>query len=830
MTGSGTAIVQLGAISTSANEAMQVSVAVYDRAGNRNASTRRALQDATAPSITLGVNSAFTATTLPTWNITHTARRIGTVALGLTYHSELYRYPATTIGTAWTSAFTPTSGAIVSGTSTPTAPAGTAVLTVPVAAPFMLGVSTGASGALYTAISAATTVAKSVSNTVCVTCGTDTYNAASVPVPAALTSTTAISGVFSVSASLAAANGAGAGLKATQVGAATTATNWFSRVDFYEKNGNDYDYVGSSTSPVTTVSDAGVPTFTWLIGSYAAADWNGNPITPASSGREYRAIGVRSNGGGDRAVNAVINGAILAITTQAPVGVTASVTVTGPSNFSQVVTAAGAGTGVPVVTRIPVTNFGTYTVTPASVNGPNGEAYTPDQPAQPVIASGNGSFSPANPIAYALTANLMRVSVAGLPAGVSTTITASKTGEANVTSVVTGTGIANTVSTVIALPSAGGVNGVPAWTATVSINSITDGSTALVYTPALATGTNCAGVTVTFGANAANANVPCAFTYNQTAFYLPVSIALGSGVPTLTPAVTFTPTTGSARSLSAVQATRNLVFSSQASSTGASAVDPGATTVTVTPVAVNGITYGSAAIANQTPSQGAPTALAITYAAARATVQFTGANLADLSGFTAPIALVGPLGTQSVNVAQAINNTATTAQVLTIAGTYTVQAIPSIVIGSCTYAFTPATVGATYGATQNILVTVTRTCAGNAISGTMTTNATAATTADWSDAAVQATPALGTRVVTFGSQVGLTGAGSTVAFSCVSSVPGLITEVFTAPGGVPTCTLTLVNGAVMGGTPVTVTLTATGGGAGLNVNQISSTLSINRIP
>jgi len=168
-----------------------------------------------------------------------------------------------------------------------------------------------------------------------------------------------------------------------------------------------------------------------------------------------------------------------------------------------------------------------------------------------------------------------------------------------------------------------------------------------------------------------------------------------------------------------------------------------------------------------------------------------------------------------------VSTSATAAQSLVSAGNYSVKAIPNIVIGTSTYSFTSTTVAATYGTTSAILVGVTRTNAGAAITGGMTTNASSGTTAVWSNPTI-----LTTRSVTFGSSIGLTGPGASVAYTCASSDVA-ITVTYSTTSGVNTCVLTGAT-VVTADTPVIITFTATGGGTGLTANAISSTITIDR--
>jgi len=401
---------------------------------------------------------------------------------------------------------------------------------------------------------------------------------------------------------------------------------------------------------------------------------------------------------------------------------------------------------------------------------------------------------------YTYTAQLIQasVTVAGLPAGVPTTLTFTQAGQATVTSTaVTGVNIVN-------LPAVG------TWTIGSSATVTTSG---LAYTQASTTT-----VVAAVGASAVAAGAT--LTYANTTFYTTITttVPASSGV---TPNITVTPTTGSVQTHTALGAS-NRTFGT---------TDPGSTVFLANPVVVSGVTYGvgtASVTVSPTISTSSPTAATFAYDVAKTTVVFSGANLADLTGYTVPIILVGPLGEQSVSAAAAVSATATAAQSLVIAGTYSVKPISSITIGSSVYSFASSFVAATYGSTAALVVTVTRTNSGNAINGVMTTNATAGTTAAWTNATMATT-----RAVTYGSLIGLTGPAATVAYTCTSSNTALITVAMTAPSGVPTCTMTGVDTASPGisaATDVTITLIATGGGTSLTANVINSTLVISRTP
>jgi poly(3-hydroxybutyrate) depolymerase len=93
------------------------------------------------------------------------------------------------------------------------------------------------------------------------------------------------------------------------------------------------------------------------------------------------------------------------------VPVSASVTVTGPSAFSQVLTATQTLSGLPP---------GAYTVTAASVTA-GGFAYAPAPPTQAVTVTGGSTASAT--VAYAATKGAVTVTITGAPVSASVTVT-----------------------------------------------------------------------------------------------------------------------------------------------------------------------------------------------------------------------------------------------------------------------------------------------------------------------------------------------------------------------------------------------------------------------
>jgi len=345
----------LAAISTATDQSMVASVTLYDRAGNSATSTRRAMHDNGNPVFTVGLNSALSASATPSISATYADRRIASAKLSLTYNGVVYRYPATVLGTAFGSTYTPTTGSI--GTTSVAATPAAFTMTTPMGAPFALGVGTGASA--FSPLSTITINGLDAAGNASASV-TDAVNAGSVPVPTALTSLTT-SGTFAMLTSLSATGGAAAGAKVQLTGAALTTANPYSRVDFYRETSGNYDYLGSSVTVATSAGTTGLPIYTWTIDSYTPINPNGTATIAAAVGDQIVAMGVRSNGGADLSTAAFINGASVRFTVAGlAVGSTTSVTVTGPNAFTQTVS-----TGNATIT-IGVPEAGVYTVTPTA--------------------------------------------------------------------------------------------------------------------------------------------------------------------------------------------------------------------------------------------------------------------------------------------------------------------------------------------------------------------------------------------------------------------------------------------------------------------------------
>jgi len=429
----------LAAISTAANQSMVASVTLYDRAGNSATSTRRAMHDNVNPVFTVGLNSALSASATPSISATYADRRIASAKLSLTYNSVVYRYPATVLGTAFGSTYTPTTGSI--GTTSVAATPAAFTMTTPMGAPFVLGVSTGATAAVYNPLSTITINGLDAAGNASASV-TDAVNAGSVPVPAALT---ASSGTFAMLTSLSAAGGAAAGAKVQLTGVATTTANPYSRIDFYRETSGNYDYLGSSVTVATSTSTTGNPIYTWTIDSYTPINPNGTATIAAAVGDQIVAMGVRSNGGADLSAAATINGASVRFTVAGLAsGSTTNVTVTGPNAFTQTVS-----TGNATIT-IGVPEAGVYTVTGTASLNFGGVLYTATNAVQSVTVVGTSVSTAGANITYGLLAYRVAVTGASLPSGGSATITFTKSGETAITATVV-----NGVATTVTLPAAG---------------------------------------------------------------------------------------------------------------------------------------------------------------------------------------------------------------------------------------------------------------------------------------------------------------------------------------------------------------------------------------
>jgi len=749
-------------------------VTATDKAGNSVTISRKALRDATVPSsVVAGAPGTIGTSSNPTVTLTYTddVKVIGAAAK-FVYGLDLDGLTATvdTLVMPYQSLSTPFATPLNFTATTPVD------LTIASPAPFPASViaSGAAANAAYTKATSFYAEARDGRQNL-------TMSAADAIAGSGITTITASTSASPVLAVNAAVTN---GLSATHTTTSSTGSSVFSRVDFYRANGAArYEYLGSGTTAVSGVdASSNNVTYTYTIGSYANKPSAAVAQANAQSGDTIVAIGVRSTGAATYTAATFIGGAAVKYTVSGlAVGATASVTVAGGSFTSTQSVVNGTYTvGVP--------SAGVYSVTTAAVTV-GGVLYTASPYTQNVTVVGS---SPATATGLVFAAQLIRASieVTGVPATKPTTLTFSQSGQNNVvfTNVATGTNNYD-------LPAIG------TWTVTAS--SVT--AYGLTYAPPAGTTVNIASI----GAAVAGA-APIAFA--STTYHVVATTTFAGTASATAPSITTTPTNTATFTTTATASTgvRNMA-------TGTT--NPGSTSFVAANVTVDGVTYGLATPSQTVTPTTAGAAITFAYAAAKATVAFSGANITDLAGYTVPIILVGSAGEQVVSAAGAVSSTATAAQTLVSAGNYYVKAIPNIVIGTSTYSFTTSTVAATYGSTAAIVVGVTRTNSGNAITGAMTTGTVS--TADWGNAANGTT-----RVVTYGSLIGLTGPAATVTFSCTSSDPS-ITVAATAPGGVATCTLTNAT-TVLSTTAVTITFIATGGGTGLTANVINSTIAINR--
>jgi hypothetical protein len=774
----------LATVSTEAQANVNVFVRVYDDAGNMAESSRRAMHDNLPPTITAGLNSALVAASNPTINGTFRDHRMGTAFLTVNYGANKFRYAPSTLGTAFGSSYTPSLATPQVGSTAATAAAIAFTLTPPTATPFVLGVGSGASGVLYTVLSQVGIIATDAARNAAAEVA-DAVQPASVPTLTTPTSTTT-AGTFTVLTSLNAAGGAAAGPKAQLTGAAlTTPSSTYSRVDFYRENGaNTYDYIGSSSTPVTSGAAGENPVYTWALTSYAATNPQGTATRAVAISDVILALGVKSTGAADMSSATTIGGAAVRFTVAGlPVGTTANFTVTGPSSFSQTVSSGNATVTLGVPAQ------GVYTVMPTTTTTAAGVLYTSNNVAGlSATVVGNSAFNAGT---FTYGANLIQasVTVGGLPPGSTTTLTFTQAGQATVTASAI-SGITNTVT----LPA----EGTWAVSATSSITLNRLAYTASVLAP----------VNVSVGASATNAGT---ITYSNTTYYIPVTVT-SPDLATLTPSIT---SVGGTASGTAVVGTTNYTYGTSAPTT--------TSVLTANAVTVDGITYGplTASTNALTPTLNGSATASFAYHRARLRVQFIGADLADLAGYTAQVALSGPNGALTP-VALPIGSTASSAILVPVAGAYTAAAIPNIVIGNATYSFSITQASAIYGPNPTtVTIGVSKTVLAAPFTGTL--SGTASATNGWTNATVATT-----RTVTPGGltyNVGTTGR----VWTCIavtaaggSTVSQLVTTSVNQSTGV--CTVTGASTVTGAPVPVFVRLGLTAFGA--TVAQASTDVEV----
>ena len=477
VTGAGATVLS---IASAANQNMVASVTVIDRAGNSATSTRRAMQDNTAPaSVTSGLgSSAITAATNPAFQLNFQDQRIGWGRINLTYNSIAYRYPAATLGTAFGSAYT---GVLANVTAAALAPQ-SATISTPMGAPFMVAVQTSTTtfGYLAEVGGRAVDVAGNGTNATA-----EAINGASVP---NLGTPAAAQGALNVLTSLNAAGGASAGLKAQLTGNALTSVNPFSRVDFYRESANNtFDYIGSTTTAVSSTSaTTGLPVWTFLSGPMPAVSPDNTPSVAVGTGDKIRAIGVSANGAGVVSTDIIIGGPSIRVSVSGlPTGAPATITVSR-GTFSQSITATNvAGAQQDYVVGVPET--GVYTVTSTADVSAAGVLYalTTNNPLSVTVV---GEAQVTATVTYGMQAFRAAVTVTNLPNGGSANLTFRKTGANDVIAPVVN-GVNN-----ITLPSGG------QWTILAGTHTTTTGLTYVegtVLTGTFATASSSATVTGT---------------------------------------------------------------------------------------------------------------------------------------------------------------------------------------------------------------------------------------------------------------------------------------------------------------------------------------------
>ncbi len=291
-----------------------------------------------------------------------------------------------------------------------------------------------------------------------------------------------------------------------------------------------------------------------------------------------------------------------------PSGASPSVTVNGPSGFSQSLSAT---------TTLPGLAAGTYSVAAARLlHGNYGYTATP---ASQSVAIATGETKSAS-VTYAVSTGALTVSVSGLPAGVSAPVTV--TGPSSFSR---------------AVPSSQTIADLAPGTYTITAASTTSGSTS--FTPSSPSQT----VTVSAGATASRA---VTYTGNTTALTVTIN-----GVPSgANAAVTVTGPSSFSRTLTASETLTPLAAGSY--SVAAAAISSGGYTWTATP-----------ATASVSLATGENKTQTVTYAASTGRLTVTVSGLP--TGTNAPITVTGPSG-----YSQAV--TATTTLTGLVPGAYTV--------------------------------------------------------------------------------------------------------------------------------------------------------------
>ena len=746
VTGAGATVLS---IASAANQNMVLSVTAIDRAGNSATATRRAMQDNTAPaSVLAGLgSSAITAATNPAFQLNYQDQRIGWGRINLTYNAVAYRYPATTLGTAFGSAYT---GVLASVASASLAPQSTSIST-PMGAPFLVAVQNGTAYAYVSEVGGrAVDVVGNGTNATA-----EAIGAASVP---NLGTPPTSQGTLNVLTSLNAAGGASAGLKAQLTGSALTSTNPFSRVDFYRQSAaNTFDYIGSATAAVSsTSSTTGLPVWTFLSGPVPAVSPDNTPTVAVGTGDVIRAIGISANGAGIVSTDIVIGGPSIRVSVSGlPTGTPATITVSRGA-FSQSVTANNvAGAQQDYVVSVPET--GVYTVTSTADVNAAGVLYalTTNNPLSVTVV---GEAQVTATVTYGMQAFRARVTVQNLPAGGSANLTFRKTGATDVVAPVVngvnnitlpsggqwtilagthttatgltfveGTQLTGTYASASTSATLTGTGATPiadnlAGTDTLILNGVSLG-TALAATDngggeitlatalgANSTSANAVGrivrrpasatVTPVVGANATPASRT--LNYVNTTPFRTWTWTLPTGVTPATKLFYRTTDNTATDSLTSIPAAGGVQTVSATRANGAQTA-AGFSQLRIDPVTVDGITYGNSAFsapANVAAPQLAGQNVAVGYFAARISTAFVAgnaatcgnnldlANLNAVEGLGITLTLNGPTATPTT-IQRTISGTAVN---LTVAatGTYALATPANMTVGGVAYRFIPS--------------------------------------------------------------------------------------------------------------------------------------------
>jgi hypothetical protein len=369
-------------------------ITATDKAGNTVTIDRRYVKDASAPTVAAIAAPAAITTSNPTLGVTYTDN---VKVVGATVSFD---YLTNFDGAGTVDKFVLPYQSQSTAFGTPlNATSATATLSVGTPAPMATSVNV-AGATSYTKLANFGLIvfdAAALSVT-----GTDVMAAGGITTQTALTSGL----TFTVGTSLAAANGAGAGLKATFNTGNLAGTNVFARVDFYRRNGADnFEYVGSGATAVQSTDLSGNQIFTYVIDSYANKPTAAVAQTPAAAGETFLAMAVRSTGAATISTASTIGGPAITVTIAGTEGNAGNVVITGPSGFTQTVTVSGTY-GMPVA--------GDYTVTQYPVTTASGGRYFLHQ-AIPLI------LNPAN-----LSLGTLTLVANGTPQTVTATYVASK--------------------------------------------------------------------------------------------------------------------------------------------------------------------------------------------------------------------------------------------------------------------------------------------------------------------------------------------------------------------------------------------------------------------